>query len=167
MMETAEQRAGFYKFLSMGFLFPDEPSRISEFNTVFLGDQGVPPYECEFSCSSDFEKARWLADIAGFYRAFGVEPSGERPDHIASELEFLHLLSLKEALAGRESHTEHLEVTLDAERKFFREHLRGWAPRFIQAVRGRAAPDSFYDNLCGALEELLEAEAERLGEVSS
>ena len=41
-----------------------------------------------------------LADLAAFYRAFGLEladEAGERPDHIGMELEFMSILSAKEA----------------------------------------------------------------------
>jgi TorA maturation chaperone TorD len=175
MTETLERRASLYKLLSIGFLYPGEQAAqtfpawpaaemVSSFNQVFLGARGVPPYECEFSCSNEFEKARHLADIAGFYHAFAVEPRGERPDHISSEMEFLHLLLAKEIEARRKNNPDHLEVTLDAERKFFREHVSRWTPAFIGAVRERAPEDSFYRHLCGLLEEFLAHEGEMFGE---
>jgi len=177
MIQTLDQRAGFYKLLSVGFLFPDEQvaglfhdwpaeSLVADYNRVFLGERAVPPYECEFLCRNEFERARHLADIAGFYRAFAVETRNERPDHISSELEFLHLLLSKEIEARRQGNPENLEVTLDAERKFFREHLSTWAPAFISAVRRQAPPESPYAQLCGWLEALLEEEAATLGEAS-
>jgi TorA maturation chaperone TorD len=70
-----------------------------------------------------------LADIAGFYRAFGVEitPGTERPDHIAVELEFMHLLAVKEVVAaGREDGGEHARICRDARATFFRDHLGRW-----------------------------------------
>jgi DMSO reductase family type II enzyme chaperone len=73
-----------------------------------------------------------MADVAGFYRAFGVEvgQSGERPDHIAAELEFMNLLAVKEAIALQlEGDGEHAEICRDASRAFLRDHLGRWAPR--------------------------------------
>ena len=43
-----------------------------------------------------------LADIGGYYRAFGVQPrdsSPDLPDHVSAECEFLSILLLKEAFA--------------------------------------------------------------------
>ncbi len=60
------------------------------------------PYETEYTTPDALYKAHQLADIAGFYRAFGLEMSTEnreRPDHLAAELEFMHFLALKEAQA--------------------------------------------------------------------
>jgi TorA maturation chaperone TorD len=177
MTKALQERATLYKLLSAGFLFPDEQvaglfaerdprELVSDYNRVFLGDHPVPPYECEFSCRSESEKARHLADIAGFYRAFAVEVRNERPDHISSELEFLHLLVAKEIEARRTGNAGNLEVTLDAERKFFREHLSSWTSSFSEAVRRQAPPGSFYADLCTALEAFLQEEAAALKEDS-
>jgi DMSO reductase family type II enzyme chaperone len=73
-----------------------------------------------------------MADVAGFYRAFGVAvgESGQRPDHIAAELEFMNLLAVKEAVALQlEGDGEHAEICRDASRAFLRDHLGRWAPR--------------------------------------
>lgn len=72
-----------------------------------------------------------MADVAGFYKAFGVEvgAAGERADHISAELEFMHLLAVKESIALQEPTAEHAEICRDASRSFLRDHLTRWAPR--------------------------------------
>jgi TorA maturation chaperone TorD len=73
-----------------------------------------------------------LADVAGFYKAFGVEviPGGERVDHIATELEFMNLLAVKESIALKEEgEGEHAQTCRDASRAFLRDHLGRWAHR--------------------------------------
>lgn len=73
-----------------------------------------------------------LADVAGFYKAFGVEvePEGLRADHVVTELEFMHLLAVKEAVAlQEEGEGEHAQICRDASRAFLRDHLVRWAPR--------------------------------------
>ena len=72
-----------------------------------------------------------LADIAGFYRAFGVEvePGGERVDHIAAELEFMHLLAVKQAVAEERGEVERAEICRDAAVAFLRDHLGRWIER--------------------------------------
>ncbi|MFQ5417224.1 MAG: molecular chaperone [Myxococcota bacterium] len=73
-----------------------------------------------------------MADVAGFYKAFGVEvdPAGVRVDHITSELEFMNLLAVKESIAlQEEGDGEHARICRDASRAFLRDHLVRWAPR--------------------------------------
>src|SRR5262245_748672 len=69
-----------------------------------------PPNETEYSANSEpFFLAQQMADIAGFYRAFGLEPSQaspERPDHLSVELEFMAVLLMKKRLALTEPETE-------------------------------------------------------------
>ncbi|MCB1364051.1 MAG: molecular chaperone TorD family protein [Rhodobacteraceae bacterium] len=61
-----------------------------------------PAYGGEYGQAHIFEKTQTLADVAGFYRAFGLalaEDAHERPDHIALEMEFMEFLCLKQAWA--------------------------------------------------------------------
>ena len=101
-----------------------------------------------------------LADIAGFYRAFGVEmtPGSERPDHIAAELEFMHLLALKELIAaGSEDGEEHAKVCRDARATFFRDHLGRWFGPFCEQLREEGGP--VYGEAATVLEGFLRLEA--------
>lgn len=78
-----------------------------------------------------------MADVAGFYRAFGVdvEAGRERVDHITAELEFMNLLAVKEAVAlQEEGEGEHAEICRNASRAFLRDHLQRWAPRLGECL---------------------------------
>lgn len=80
-----------------------------------------------------------MADVAGFYKAFGVEvnPEAVRVDHITSELEFMNLLAVKESIAlAEEGDGEHAQICHDASRAFLRDHLGRWAPRLGDLLAG-------------------------------
>lgn len=96
--------------------------------------EDCPPYETAFSASHVFQQTQHQADLSGFYRAFGVRPEGDRPDHLAVELEFAYLLALKEARAREEGNASGLETTRAAHRTFLREHLARWAPLIAARV---------------------------------
>jgi DMSO reductase family type II enzyme chaperone len=85
-----------------------------------------------------------LADLAAFYRAFGLEladDAGERPDHICVELEFLCVLAAKEAYAlEHQLDAEALAIIRDARRDFLREHLGQWSPAFTRRLEREAGP---------------------------
>ena len=56
-----------------------------------------PPYETLFGNDHVFAQSHVMGDIAGFYKAFGVELSKdihERLDHLSVEFEFMHFLCL-------------------------------------------------------------------------
>jgi TorA maturation chaperone TorD len=104
-----------------------------------------PPYESEF-CPQTFSvyRSQHLADIAGFYNAFGLQPSRDMPerhDHIALELEFMSWLIVKEFHARENPSAEgkeRAEICRDAQRKFFSQHLAWWAPAFAFALVRRS-----------------------------
>lgn len=106
-----------------------------------------------------------MADVAGFYRAFGVEvaPGGERADHVAAELEFLHLLAVKAAVArAEEGEGAHLEVCRDAARSFLRDHVAPFAPRLAGCLEAKAA-HPLYAAAGRALEGFVAMDAAALG----
>ena len=67
-----------------------------------------------------------LADIAGFYRAFGMAVTGDRPDHVVAELEFLAVTLLAEAEAAEDGDLERADIAARATRSFLRDHIGGW-----------------------------------------
>lgn len=112
-----------------------------------------------------FAKSHQLADVAGFYRAFGLEPSGARrtmPDFIATELEFMSILAVKEAYAQVRGWSERVEICRDAGRKFLEEHLGRWAPAFCRGVAEHAeaggAAGAFYAALAALCERVVGAD---------
>jgi len=98
-----------------------------------------------------------MADIAGFYRAFGFEVSGERPDHIVPELEFLALVLVKEAYALMAGQVEGAEICATARRRFIAEHLGRWLPMLRERARGAEGGEGL-DDLAGIVLSLAEAE---------
>lgn len=125
---------------------------------------GPFPYETEHRKGHDFSKAQVLADIRGFYRAFGVEPSGDRADHIAAEIEYMHLLTLKESHALAAGEPDKAAICRDARREFFREHLSAWADALLEMMRAAADRHShpFYGHLTKLLQLLVDNERENL-----
>jgi DMSO reductase family type II enzyme chaperone len=79
-----------------------------------------------------------LADLAAFYRAFGVEvaeDAGERQDHICLELEFMCVLAAKEGYAlDKQLNAAQLGQCREAQAKFLREHLGRWTPAFSRRL---------------------------------
>lgn len=112
------------------------------------GGQERPPNETAHAPETPQEsltRTFQLADIAGFYRAFGVElaPDGERADHIAAELEFMHLLAVKQALAEFKEEPEHAAICHDAAASFLRDHLGRWCPAFGSELEQTATADVY------------------------
>lgn len=129
------------------------------------GGVNCPPFATEFGSRHTFGKAQDLADITGFYAAFGVEMSKERvdrPDHISFLFEFLSFLALKQVGAAAEGNPEGLAVTGEAEEKFFCKHVIDWVPVFCDALATQAR-QGFYRELAALTKLFVEAEEKRLG----
>lgn len=94
----------------------------------------IGPYECSNTLVSAGGHTGPLADIAGFYRAFGVKIQGERPDHLVAELEFFSLVTMAEAAARSTGADEQADVAASAARAFLRDHLGRWLDAFAARV---------------------------------
>ncbi|MCR4300072.1 MAG: molecular chaperone TorD family protein [Sulfuricaulis sp.] len=122
---------------------PKEDFR-EEFDRVFglLVSRECPPYETEY-CPQTFSvyRSQQLGDIAGYYRAFGLEPSHQSPerhDHIALELEFMAWLNTKTLYAWEQGDEDNASLCRDAQVSFFRDHLAWWTTAFALALRQKA-----------------------------
>lgn len=139
---------------------------------VFLFGRQVrcSPYESAYSGLSPFgDKTARLADVAGFYAAFGFGPAAAQPDmedHVGAELEFMSALALKEAYALGEGDAEAAEITRRAEVAFLTDHLGRWAEAFAGEVE-EATPLPFYTAAASLLAAWVRAEVEALGATPS
>ena len=74
------------------------------------------------------DKGTILGDVSGFYHAFGFrgdDDTGERPDHLLCQLEFIAMLL---ALASRAPDASSHEVVVEALSNFARDHMHDWIP---------------------------------------
>ena len=192
--ENAIRRAQVYGFLAAAFVYPREnwtedvalvtsivralgwlsvkpvleTVTMAELQAAYrhtFGAAGSLGYETEYGLPHEYRQSQEMADIAGFYRAFGFNLGGtvrERPDHVAVELEFMHILALKEAYALETGLLEHQEICVEAQGKFLQDHLGRWITLFAQSV-AHNAPDTLYVALAQFAATFVQADAERLG----
>ncbi len=192
--DIAVRRAQVYRFLADAFLYPAENWSEDlplvadivhdlnfgildlEFGVIDLpalqaghrrafGLTGSQCYETECGLPHEFRQSQEMADIAGFYRAFGFNIGGkvrERPDHISAELEFMHVLALKEAYAAENGVAERVEICVDAQCKFLQEHLGQWISLFAESL-ARSAEEAPYLSLARFAAAFVEADAKRFG----
>ena len=93
------------------------------------------------------DRMKVMEDATRFYNFFGLRLSPqmrELPDHITTELEFLHYLTFREA----ETRQAGLDPSslLRAERDFLARHLCKWVPR-LQARLAKQTTDPFFPAL--------------------
>jgi len=123
-----------------------------------------PPYGTEYTGAHVFMRAQQLADVAGFYRAFGLRVAAdfrERPDHIATELEFMQVLALKEALALARRERAHAGICRRAQARFLREQLGRWLAPY--AAKLAAQGGGFYARVAGLARDFVAKDAAQLG----
>ena len=151
------------------------PQTAGELNAEYEGTFGLlsvgrcPACETEYIHGKfTFQRSQDMADVCGFYAAFGLDRSPfhpERHDHIALELEFMaRLLGLeRQAEKSRNAqHSDRAEICRDAQSRFLREHLAWWAPAFARLL-SRENPDSYFAAVGDFLSALIPAERALLG----
>jgi TorA maturation chaperone TorD len=122
----------------------------------------------EFLAATGFLRDRpfaWgeeLGRVSRFYRAFGVEATrGERPDHVAVELEFYAFLLAKELWLEEHGDGAGREIVREARRSFLREFLGPLVLGILKRprVREHAVFGGVFRWIAGEIEE----EAKREG----
>ncbi len=168
-----DQRVRHYSILASAFCYPDEAffanfpdllderrDIVAEYDRLFRAGI-VWPYGAEHLVENEFQRANILSDIMGFYTAFGFEPVKDRPDSIACELEFMYGLILKRTRAAQapasDESKEKVDVCLDAETKFFVQHLDPGGTAIAEKIIS-LSKNSFYVNIAKDLLELLVTE---------
>jgi TorA maturation chaperone TorD len=104
---------------------------VEEYHRLFEGNVVCPINESGFIRR---DKGVILADIAGFYRAFGFDISqktGEKADHLNAELEFVAILLI---MLAKTQESETTRTTHEALSGFSFDHLDEWLPSFCERL---------------------------------
>lgn len=136
---------------------PDYVEFQSEYIRLF--DVGAPRPPCPLNGGLHLGSRRSvMEEVTRFYNHFGLGLGGESrelPDHITTELEFMHFLTFREVAA--------LQSGKDpgpyrrAQRDFLQRHLARWVPK-VRALAEQHAPASFFEGLLGLTEAFLLAD---------
>ncbi|HEY4668319.1 MAG TPA: molecular chaperone TorD family protein [Tepidiformaceae bacterium] len=139
----------------------DEHVRL--FSISFSPD--CPTFETAFVSTDATDQTMRMADVAGFYRAFGVDTSetGFRPDDICVELEFMAFMCQKQMYAAEHLGAPRVAQSLKAQRSFLKDHLGRWAGALGRRLVLRARPGSFYAEVGCGLEDWMAEDLRALG----
>ena len=124
-----------------------------------------PPYETLFGNDHVFAQSHVMGDIAGFYKAFGVELSKdihERLDHLSVEFEFMHFLTYKESYSRCHDGVEKTEIVVDAQKKFVKNHIGRWVPLFCRML-AKKADAGLFKIMADCMSEWMDFEVAFLG----
>lgn len=124
----------------------DDAGAAREYMRLFLGSGPVLLHETAWGDGRRIAgRTVELADVAGFYTAFGFAPSRiepDIPDHLCAELEFAGLLRIKEAWALARGRRDQARIARDAARAFLTDHLGRWVDALAHSLTeyGAASP---------------------------
>jgi TorA maturation chaperone TorD len=150
---------------------PEHELRNEHLRVFGMTSRDCSPYETEYHSVDDtFFRTQQMADVAGFYRAFGLDFAGQahdRADHISLELEFVAYLLMKKRLAAASAasnptNAEQADTCHQARVAFLRDHLCWWTPAFAHLL-ARKADGGFYAATAKLLAALLPVDRSRLG----
>jgi putative dimethyl sulfoxide reductase chaperone len=124
-----------------------------------------PPYETLFGNDHVFAQSHVMGDIAGFYKAFGVELSKdihERLDHLSVEFEFMHFLTYKESYSRCHDGIEKTEIVVEAQKKFVKNHIGRWVPLFCRML-AKKADSGLFKLIADSMSDWMDFEVAFLG----
>lgn len=155
-----------YDAASLGPVLTEARGRLldlqGEYNSLFATSVKAPAWETAYELDKTARRAVELADIEGFYRAFGLNLTAPiEPDNLVAELEFLAVLLQKQLYALHQGSQEGAEICQDAHRKFLTDHLGRWYEVFVRRLH-ETSEDPYYRCMGGLLRAFLEKETEDL-----
>lgn len=138
----------------------------TDYSRLFLGAGLVPLREGGYGDGLRFAgQPVDIADLNGFYLAFGFELSDTAPnppDHLGTEIEFVSLLHLKKALALQRGRMREAKIVDQATAHFLEDHLGRWVSSLAAALsEGQASAP--YALLAEVMKKAVAAECARLG----
>ena len=128
-----------------------------EFTRLFDAGASGPPCPLYGGLYAGDRMAK-MEEAVRFYNHFGLTLSDEQrelPDHITTELEFMHFLAYREV--------EALQAGVDpgsyrrAQRDFVKRNLASWIPKLCERLEKEGAA-TYFQTLLGLLAELLKAD---------
>ncbi len=136
-----------------------------DYMSAFDTGRKISPYETEYMTEKVSRKPFELADIAGFYKAFGFNivkdaVNKESVDHISIELEFMAILTWKHEYARNENQDENLKIVHKARMAFIKDHLAKWGFFYCEQIN-RLTGYEFYKKLARLYKLVLTAECDR------
>ncbi|OHB89376.1 MAG: hypothetical protein A3E19_00385 [Planctomycetes bacterium RIFCSPHIGHO2_12_FULL_52_36] len=135
------------------------------YNRIFSMGLLCPHHETFYTSAHVFMKSQDLADIQGFYNAFGfnlAEEQKELADFIGTELEFMYVLCFKEYHALKKGEKDKADLCREAQAKFVEGHIGVWAGAFALTLSVSSHMD-YFTTLGRLLEKFVDFDCQYLG----
>lgn len=126
-----------------------------------------PPYEGVYASTSHEAFGHAMLAVKNFYAEAGVvlpEETHDQPDFIGFELDFMRILTEKEAHAWVGGNVTGAIGTAEKEQAFLGQHIGTWVPRFCDVMFKEAQLD-FYRGIARLTKGYVEADAKTAGEL--
>ena len=133
----------------------------AEYLRLFELGTGMPPCPL-FSGLYQGGRKAVMEELTRFYHFFGLsieQGAGELPDHVTTELEFMHFLTFKELVALRQS--EDAAPCRRAQADFLERQLVSWLPALEERLQ-KLGPPTFYVALVWLTNAVARAELDSL-----
>ena len=127
-------------------------------NKIFSESSNKIFREVKYRNDAELQLGNIIADINGFYRAFGLQLSQknpEFPDSITVEFEFVHYLLLKLVYGKIQNMNEPAEITGNAIKSFFKDHIYVWLSGFLEDFT-KTFDDEFHRGLAEYIKNLMQ-----------
>jgi len=120
---------------------------VAEYLRLFRGSVPCPLHETAYGDGQRLGgREVELADIRGFYAAFGftlAPGTPDLPDHLGAELEFVSLLLVKQAYALEAGLADGVRVVKRATADFLEQHLGRWLPAWLGRLQECEAAEAY------------------------